>query len=306
MGKCWVQIPVCTLNPAYAGIGDEFQEAYSELGVGESEQACLSRAEYHWQLCGSNPFHQVIMTFLPSGASASFPDDAAVERQHSSRHAFYRLAKWVGTDKVGPVHSFYHAYEKYLAPRRTDPVRLLEIGLGCNMGYGPGASARLWRQYFRHPRAELWEAEADAACAARFQHVLEGRILVGDQGDVPTLHRWISESGGAFDFIIDDGGHFNTQILSSFRVLFPLALKPGGTYFIEDLACSRQDRYQDSHERPIDKIKDWVDAVTMAEDFPPAPGGDVEGILSIECFKGMCAVNKCPDPASLPPGQTCP
>jgi hypothetical protein len=68
--------------------------------VGESEQACLARAEYHWEICGSNPFHQVLMIFLPSGATASFPDEATVERHYRSKHAFYRLAKWVGTDKA--------------------------------------------------------------------------------------------------------------------------------------------------------------------------------------------------------------
>ena len=31
-----------------------------------------------------------------------------------------------------------------------------------------------------------------------------------------------------------------SQILTSFRILFREALKPGGVYFIEDLACSRQ------------------------------------------------------------------
>ncbi len=124
MGKCWVHIPVCTLNPVYAGIGDEFHEAYSEFGVGESEQACLSRAEYHWELCGSNPFHQVIMTFLPSGATASFPDDATVERHYSSRHAFYRLAKWVGTDKVRHLHQ--HGLITRPAPRcgESEPLSL--------------------------------------------------------------------------------------------------------------------------------------------------------------------------------------
>ena len=104
MGKCWVHIPVCVLNPWYSGMGDEFIEAYAELGVGDNETACLSRAQYHWEICGSNPFHQVIMTFLPSHppATASFPDDETVERNLDSRHGFFRIASAMGTDKVRP------------------------------------------------------------------------------------------------------------------------------------------------------------------------------------------------------------
>lgn len=33
---------------------------------------------------------------------------------------------------------------------------------GCNMAYGPGASARLWRKYL--PHAEIWFAEYNTEC----------------------------------------------------------------------------------------------------------------------------------------------
>ena len=88
-------------NSVYSGIGDEFEDAYMEFGVGENMTA-LARAQYHWELCGSNPFHQVIMTFLPSEppASLSFPDDQTVEQNLDRKHGFFRLASWMGTDKV--------------------------------------------------------------------------------------------------------------------------------------------------------------------------------------------------------------
>jgi hypothetical protein len=103
MGKCWVHIPICMANSVYSGIGDEFEDAYEQLGVGENKTACLSRAQYHWELCGSNPFQQVIMTFLPSEppSSTSFPDDLTVEQNLDRKHGFFRLASWMGTDKVG-------------------------------------------------------------------------------------------------------------------------------------------------------------------------------------------------------------
>ena len=51
--------------------------------------------------------------------------------------------------------------------RAVDPLRLFEVGLGCDQQYGPGASVGLWQRHLR-PRGagtaglELWEGELDA------------------------------------------------------------------------------------------------------------------------------------------------
>ena len=44
-------------------------------------------------------------------------------------------------------------YEKYLEPMRNKKFKMLEIGLGCNMGYGPGASYGMWLEFF--PNVDL-------------------------------------------------------------------------------------------------------------------------------------------------------
>ena len=107
-------------------------------------------------------------------------------------------------------------------------MKFLEIGLGCGMSYGPGALVALWKGLF--PRAELWEAERNGDCVrnAKAKGKIEGfNVLVGDQMDVDTLDGWIATSGGGFDVIIDDGGHQNCQIWTSFQKLWP-DLLPGG------------------------------------------------------------------------------
>eukprot|EP00979_Chaetoceros_neogracilis_P014711 scaffold4826_cov274-Chaetoceros_neogracile.AAC.40 len=97
-----------------------------------------------------------------------------------------------------------------------------EIGLGCDMLYGPGASVKLWKEFL--PEADLKE-----------QGQLEGlNILVGDQGNPEVLDELIEKSGGDFDVIIDDGGHTNCQIWTSLEKLWP-TIKRGGSYFIEDM-----------------------------------------------------------------------
>lgn len=44
-------------------------------------------------------------------------------------------------------------------------MEMLEIGLGCDMNYGPGASVAVWKKLF--PRAELWEAEYNGDCVKK-------------------------------------------------------------------------------------------------------------------------------------------
>ena len=60
-------------------------------------------------------------------------------------------------------------YGMFLLPLRAlpSPPKVLEIGLGCTMGYGPGASAKTWRAVL--PTADIWEAEYDAGCVAKYR-----------------------------------------------------------------------------------------------------------------------------------------
>jgi hypothetical protein len=41
-------------------------------------------------------------------------------------------------------------YEKYLPTYRDKRLKMLEIGLGCGMSYGPGVSYYTWLEYFPH------------------------------------------------------------------------------------------------------------------------------------------------------------
>ncbi len=140
----------------------------------------------------------------------------------------------VMTDKVSG-HNYEVMYGVFLMPivnalkSTNHKAKVLEIGLGCSMYYGPGKSLELWRQlYGKH--ADIWEAEYDAACIekSKKEGQLKGvNLLTGDQADKTVLQRWVKESAGEFHVIIDDGGHSNEQIHNSFDVLFHEALLPG-------------------------------------------------------------------------------
>lgn len=209
------------------------------------------------------------------------------------------------TDKL-TVHGYDSIYDVYFNQEVANrPLKFLEIGLGCGMSYGPGASAKIWPALF--PHAEVWFAEYNEDCIKKYadSHNISWKYVTGDQEDIPTLNKWLVETAGGFDFIIDDGGHTNKQIWNTFQVFFFRGLKPGGVYFIEDIhVCRNHDVYKGgitgaNGAAVIDVIAEWVDqlvvnseahspkAVTRAYKHPlPSE------IERIDCVKDMCAITK--------------
>lgn len=201
------------------------------------------------------------------------------------------------TDKV-TSHQYQLMYGTFLMPlRHRGAIKLLEIGLGCNMVYGPGASAKLWKKLF--PDAQLWEADVDADCVekAKAKGQLSGiNVVTGDQGNVNVVKQWVSETGGQFDAVIDDGSHKNSHLKKSFDTIWP-AVKPGGLYFLEDLQVGREGGYEDSRGQAVmsDIIQAWIEQLLVEHPYTlksadrfPLPSG----VESIFCQSQACVVIK--------------
>ena len=197
------------------------------------------------------------------------------------------------TDKVtGPStiggHMYHYMYAIFLMPLRyQENAKMLEIGLGCGMNYGAGASAKLWRTVL--PNVELWEADVNEACLKHHAGSLRElgvNTLHGDQSSNDTLKNWLTKSGGGFDAIIDDGSHRNSDIMKTFDILWP-SVKPGGVYFIEDLHVGRatdahnpNENYEDSKGKFIvsEIMQAWIEQKLIV--YPPLKlyhGGPVRG-----------------------------
>ena len=193
------------------------------------------------------------------------------------RDASYELG--VTTDKVtgaaDPLgHEYHIMYGLFLIPvlkNAGHATKMLEIGLGCAMNYGPGASALLWRKLL--PKTELWEADIDELCIKKHQiSMLQQGIhtLVGNQKDPADLQRWIETSRSEFDAIIDDGSHLNADIMNTFDALWP-HLKPGGTYFMEDLQVGRAVPYENTKgdRVPSDVLQAWMEQLVLPDLLTP-------------------------------------
>jgi len=176
------------------------------------------------------------------------------------------------TDKV-TTHSYHIMYGIFLNLMKHHKIKFLEIGLGCDMFYGPGASSRLWNAYL-HKDSEIWMADIDKTCVQKYSEQLKEsniKTLIGSQDSIETLKLWIQQSGGNFDIIVDDGGHKNTHIKTSFDYLWP-TLKNGGFYFIEDMHVAYNvDAWQDRLENGLtmpDHIFQWTKSLLVGGEKP--------------------------------------
>jgi len=214
---------------------------------------------------------------------------SGVFRDTTQAHTFLEIASKYGTDKV-TVHSYHHMYSKYLEPMRTKPIKMLEIGLGCDMDYGPGKSYYTWLEYL--PNVDLYFIEYDGDCAEKWGTSMTGAtIFAGDQSDVEFLEAFMETTGGDFDVIVDDGGHTMVQQLTSFETLFQ-AIKPGGLYFTEDLQTS----YWDSYGGGEHVEKTFVNMVKESLDNMMSKNREKKGamteVFSIDCMREVCAFTK--------------
>lgn len=141
-----------------------------------------------------------------------------------------------GCDKA-TVHETAHGYapfyESFFFPLIDKPIKLLEIGVGA------GPSMQVWLEYFPEATVVGIDKVHDTNPWNTPGHKPNPRysFCSGDQTDRTFWKCFAADYGKDWDVIIDDGGHFNDQIIISYEGLWPI-LKSGGLYCVEDLGVS--------------------------------------------------------------------
>jgi SAM-dependent methyltransferase len=147
-----------------------------------------------------------------------------------------RLFTERGSDKA-THHDYYKIYASVLT--RTDPLHILEIGLGTNnldvpsnMGvWGkPGASLRAFRDWARH--AQVYGADVDDRVLFQEERIVTFWVDQTKPQSLAELRAQLAPR--SFDLIIDDGLHLPHANLNTINALLHL-LKPSGTLVIEDI-----------------------------------------------------------------------
>lgn len=128
-------------------------------------------------------------------------------------------------------------YENYFKKYQNDKISLLEIGVRG------GHSLRTWTEYF--PHALIYGVDVTPACKQYESDRV--KILISDATKKETFKDTILDFI-KYDIIIDDGSHINSDIISTFNILWS-KLSSGGIYIIEDL-------YNSYGTRPLEILKD--------------------------------------------------
>ena len=200
------------------------------------------------------------------------------------------FGKRFGTDKSSTHHNYLNFYESYFAPRRYEPLKILEIGVFR------GASLKTWEAYF--PNAEIVGAEIDPL-AQRFQR---GRIHIErlDQSNIDELTR-VASRQGPFDIVVDDGSHAWEHQTVSLKTLFPF-VRDDGFYIIEDMQTNygaAGEQYQGlATASCAELLKHWLDLHLAAGGLSPALVEDPflraygQSVRLFAFHPGVCLIQK--------------
>jgi len=139
----------------------------------------------------------------------------------------------VFTRTHGKPHGYAPQYDRLFTPLRDEPIKFLEIGVGG------GESIQMWLEYF--PNAQIVGVDVNSKTNPWNTPVESPdpryKFCQGDQACETFLACFLADYGKDWDIVIDDGGHFSNQVVTSFQKLWP-AVRPGGFYAIEDLGVS--------------------------------------------------------------------
>lgn len=165
---------------------------------------------------------------------------------------FSKLALKYGSDKDGvaglptpfnwPHHTYGGFYEFLFSHRRQQISNVFECGIGSrnptissNMGIGgsPGASLKLWTEYF--PQCQVIAIDIDESVLVTNSRIRSFKV---DQTSKESILRfWSQIPQIEFDLMVDDGLH-NVHAGMTLLTHSIDRLRPDGYYIIEDVSVN--------------------------------------------------------------------
>jgi len=166
--------------------------------------------------------------------------------------------------------SYLSRYEDLFASYQGEPISLLEIGVQN------GGSVELWAKYFKKA-IRIVGVDINPKCGELVFDDPRIRVVVGDATNEEVQNTIM----GDFDIIIDDGSHYDADIIKGFSTWFK-RLKPEGIYVVEDMHCCQA-------SAPVNGVNRFVEiAKELAHNQQVVP----QNIFSVEFLNSMVIVHK--------------
>ena len=127
---------------------------------------------------------------------------------------------------------YFPPYEAHFSRYVNRPMLFLEIGCGR------GGSAQMWKRYFG-PHASIVGLDVNPECKTFEEDQIA--IRIGSQSDIAFLDDVLAEFGPP-DVVLDDGSHRMSDVVDTFRHLYPRTAKDG-VNMVEDLHTAYWDEY---------------------------------------------------------------
>jgi hypothetical protein len=169
-----------------------------------------------------------------------------------------RMHKW---------YQYFAAYEQHFERFRNRHITVFEIGIG------EGGSLQQWRRYFG-PFAIIVGIDINPRCKQVEEDQIHVRI--GSQTDTGFLASLLAEFGNP-DIVIDDGSHIQSDIITTFDVLYPSVAK-NGVYLVEDLHAAYWPAEGGGLRRSgsfIERAKGFVDQMHAEYTWAEYAGGNL-------------------------------
>jgi cephalosporin hydroxylase len=145
------------------------------------------------------------------------------------------IAECNDTDKH-TAHSYIPIYEQWLGPLRSQPIRLLEIGVDT------GGSLLMWAEYFE--AGQIFGIDVNLS---RYQQQHD-RITVIECNQIDIVKLEALFPANSLNIVIDDGSHQPEHQSISYLCLRN-SLVENGFYFIEDIQTHHQAYIIESWQR---------------------------------------------------------
>ncbi len=212
----------------------------------------------------------VSFNFNPMHTEDTFSKNAEfVDTKGTFYDAYKKQSKYVSRK----WEQYLHIYDKAFAPfiSYNKPVTALEIGVEN------GGFLQIMSDYL--PKgSQIIGLDIDERCAnLHFDNNI--KLFIGDATDKKIIEKYFSNM--KFDIIIDDASHINSDVIKTFKELFP-KLNYGGVYIVEDTHTSYWDWYPEigggfkKEGSMIEYFKSLIDSLHFLyiKDFPSSLSAD--------------------------------